>query len=150
MLSALWLALAAPVATCAPPPVPSRAASRIDARAEIARDIADLIRLFECRDLDGFMQTYSASPDTTYLSGGKLSRGRAEIRAEYGQFFFAGPPQKLTLTPVQVKLLGGDKALVIARARLTAPSGETSFKAVSSLLLVREDGRWRILHDHTD
>lgn len=148
MIAALLLALSAPATPCAAPPGIVRQA---DARAEIERDIGEMTRIFNCHDFDGFMGIYSASADTTYVSGGKIFRGMVEIRREYEQFF-AGPAQTLSLTPVQIKLLGKGRALVIARARLTAPStGETTFEAVSSLLLIRErDGLWRILHDHTD
>jgi uncharacterized protein (TIGR02246 family) len=98
-------------------------------------------------DADAFAELFTEDgtlilPNDVYLSS------RAEIRSFMGQAF-AGPYRgtQVTGTPLALKTLGDDAALIITRGGVLAP-GATELAADAAIratwVLTRKDGEWLI------
>lgn len=98
-------------------------------------------------DIEAFMQPYDRSPDLTFTSGGRITRGWEPTLESYRKRY---PTREtmghLTFSELEVTTLGRDVALVLGRWHLTRakPVG-----GIFTLVLRRESGMWKIIHDHT-
>jgi len=102
-------------------------------------------------DLVAFMELgYWKSPDLTFYSGGKVSRGFDEMLAHY-RTSYEGPGKefgKLTFSNTDVELLSDDAA--IARGRWDLDYAEKQdVGGLFTLIFRKMDDSWRIVHDHT-
>ena len=100
-------------------------------------------------DLDGFMAGYAAGPRLVFTSGGHIRRGFDETRASYQQRYAAGTAGmgQLAFELCDLQAVGADGAIVLGRWRLTdAPSAGSG---VFTVVLERQPGGWRVIHDHT-
>ncbi len=127
-------------------------------------------------DLDGFIDDYTESPDLAFVGSNGVTRGIAEVRAQYesGYWSTGAPLDSLRFEDIEVQPLGERHALALGRYVLYRPAGvdlpagstagpgtaETAGDEVAdgetvtstgwfSLVLGLDEGRWRILHDHT-
>lgn len=98
-------------------------------------------------DIRAFMEPYWHSPDLTFSSGGKTTRG---WQATFDRYVEKYPTReamgRLAFADLEVREVGPDAALVLGRWRLerTEPIGGNF-----SLVLRRGADGWVILHDHT-
>ncbi|HET8623423.1 MAG TPA: nuclear transport factor 2 family protein [Gemmatimonadales bacterium] len=100
-------------------------------------------------DLDGFMADYAGDSLTGFVSGGRVERGYAWIRAHYAPRFREGAQRdSLRFENVQARQLGRDFALVTARYVL-ARDGATVSSGPFTLVMQRGAEGWKIVHDHT-
>jgi beta-aspartyl-peptidase (threonine type) len=98
-------------------------------------------------DLDGFMAGYRRSPDLTFSSGGKLTRGWQPMLDLFRKSYVEkGSMGKLTFSDLEVTDLGPDSALVLGRWRV---EGKDTDSGAFSLVMRRIGGAWVIIHDHT-
>ena len=99
-------------------------------------------------DLGGFMEGYANSPETRFASGGDISLGWQTVfnryKARYGQGSGMG---KLKFSELDVDLLSTDVALAFGRWHLEREKENLS--GLFTLILRKQDGAWRIVHDHT-
>ena len=103
-------------------------------------------------DLDGFVDDYSDDPRLAFVGATGVTRGIAEVRARYetGYWSEGAPPDSLRFEDLEVRPLGEGHALALGRYVLYRPTEDTiTSTGWFSLVLGVEDGRWRILHDHT-
>ncbi len=101
-------------------------------------------------DLDGFMQTYTKSPELTFFSGDTVERGwnatLARYRKKYGS---SGTGMgQLSFTESQVQLFGPRAAMVTARWHLLMPNGEKR-EGLTTVICKHGPGGWKIVHDHS-
>ena len=102
-------------------------------------------------DLAGFLDDYLDSPRTVFI-GSTRTYGRDEVRRRYEEGYWADgiPPQELAFDSMEVQPLGARHALAHGRYVLT---GREDADAVATgyftLILVRTDDGWRIMHDHS-
>lgn len=98
-------------------------------------------------DIEGFMDAYDRSPELTFSSGGRVTRGWQPTLDGYHKRY---PTRKamgrLTFSDLEITELGPGAALVLGRWNLDRgePVGGTF-----SLVLRRQADRWMIIHDHT-
>jgi uncharacterized protein (TIGR02246 family) len=95
-------------------------------------------------DLDAFMTTYERSRQITFI-GKELQRGYDDVLARYRRTY--GDKEKmgrLRFELIEVRMLGGDHALVLGRFFLTR-----SATGKFSLVLRKTRAGWKIIHDHT-
>lgn len=98
-------------------------------------------------DTSRFMQAYWKSPQLTFSSGGKVTRGWQATLDNYRRRY---PTREdmghLTFGDLEVFPLGAAAALVLGRWKLerTEPVGGNF-----TLVLRLQGGRWVIIHDHT-
>src|SRR5262245_4644780 len=115
-----------------------------EVRAVLDRQVAE----WNAGNLAGFMETYARSNNTRFASGGDLSLGWQTVydryRRKYGDKETMG---KLTLSDMDIQMLGPDSALAFGRWHLRRASGDAS--GLFTLLLRKTPEGWRIVHDHT-
>jgi len=122
-------------------------------------------------DLEGFVDDYSEDPDLAFVGSDGVTRGISEVRARYESGYWSAgtPADSLRFEHIEVRPLGERHALALGRYVLyrpagpsatgdatsgsdvdTAPDAETiTSTGWFSLVLGLDEGRWRILHDHS-
>ena len=135
------------------PPIPVSAAEA-SARESIRVAMLDSAEGWNRGDVDRFLAIYSVDPATSF-TGRDLARGRAQIRARYlanypGQFGAAVPETRLSFTFEDLRMLGDQHALLIARWRLVKRGDEAHAQTgMTSLIFRSEPGGWKIIADHS-
>lgn len=124
-----------------------------DLSATIGRVMDTSAAAWSAGDLDGFMDSYEDSPDTVFVGGAGLKRGKAAIRAVYAPRFEQAKPGALgalTFDVLELRPLGDAHALMIGRFHLRPKdTAQPEATGIFSLTFHRRDGRWRIVCDHT-
>lgn len=103
-------------------------------------------------DLDGFLDDYLDSPETTFVTGPGLIHGIAPIRERYLRSYWKGgrPAQLLRFEQLVVRPLGADYALATGRYVLSdRETGAAGPSGNFSLVLRRTPAGWKIVHDHS-
>lgn len=101
-------------------------------------------------DLDGFMNGYWNSPDLTFFSGAKESKGwQATLERYRATYASAGQEMgKLEFSDLRIEPLGADAAFVRGVWQLTMSDGKTPHGRFTLIFRKFPDG-WKIVHDHT-
>lgn len=140
----------------APAPQPEKAAAVKAASSSQLREPADVVRAtlmaqaaaWNEGDLDGFMSSYWKSDDLKFVSGVNVTRGWNATMKRYRDRYSGGEGLgQLGFDKLEVRLITDDVAIVTGRFNL-ARSSETSSGAFS-LVMRRDAGSWKIVHDHT-
>jgi hypothetical protein len=140
---AAWLAVLA-IAACqaAGPP-----ASPGITRDEAARVLTVQAGKWNAGDLEGFVATYWDGPELTFLGASGLTRGRADLLAQYRRGYpDAEARGVLTFDVLDFRPLGSDHALLLGRYHIQRSKPAEGW---FSLVMARQDGRLVILHDHS-
>ena len=132
LLLSVWMCLAALAAD-----------ARVDAILKSADD-------WNRGDIEGFVQCYEQSPDTTFV-GTRVAHGTDQILARYRQSY----PDRarmghLTFSELQPRTLTPELAIVTGRFTLERSSeGGGRSTGLFTLILRKSAWGWRIIHDHT-
>jgi beta-aspartyl-peptidase (threonine type) len=129
---------------------PTQSSTRSDdgaVKAEITKVLDRQAAAWNDGDVEGFMDGYWRSPQLSFSSGGKVTRGFESTL----QHFRASYPDKaamgrLTFSDLEVTPLSADAALVLGRWRVES---QKPTSGAFSLTMRRIDGQWLIIHDHT-
>lgn len=143
------IALLAAAAACAtgdpiPQPSPQNAASEIVAMLQASAEA------WNRGDLDAFLADYD--DEATFVGASGLIRGRAEIRRRYvdGYWSQGTAPDRLTFQDIDVRVTGPGTAMAVGRYILRdRRTDERTGTGLFTLLLARNNGGWKILHDHS-
>jgi ketosteroid isomerase-like protein len=135
-------------ASCAPRQVvPAR--SRADLTAEVTTMFARSASAWNRGDLDTFMTDYLPGDRTTYVTSKGVIHGPAAIRERYApRFAPGGMHDSLSFEGIEVDPLAPDVINVIAYYVLMRGDSLVA-RGPTSLVMVRQDGRLRIVHDHS-
>ncbi|WDI32065.1 nuclear transport factor 2 family protein [Hyphococcus flavus] len=99
-------------------------------------------------DLDAFMEGYWKSDDLKFVAGNEITRGWSATMKRYRDRYAGGQGLgQLSFDRLETKLVTDDVAVVTGRFN-HAQNGEAS-SGVFSLVMRRDNGAWRIVHDHT-
>lgn len=101
-------------------------------------------------DLDAFMTGYWNSPELTFFSGAKESKGwQATIDRYRATYQSAGKEMgKLDFSDLRIETLGPEAAFVRGVWQLTMSDGKTPHGRFTLIFRKFPDG-WKIIHDHT-
>ena len=141
------------IAACAHPrPVqvcPAPATFAPADRAAVAALLASQQDAWNRGDLDGFMAGYLRSPDLVFTAGARIRKGWDETYQKYRARYGTRPTTmgRLAFEVLEIQPVGSDGAVVLGRWRLT--NTEAAGSGVFSVVVAREPGGWRIVHDHT-
>lgn len=98
-------------------------------------------------DIETFMEPYWHSPDLTFSSGGKVTRGWQETFNRYKtRYPTRADMGRLQFSELEVHAVAPRAALVLGRWYLAR---EKPVAGNFSLVLRKDHGRWTIIHDHT-
>jgi len=99
-------------------------------------------------DVDGFMNGYSRSSATEFISGDNLTRGWQTVRDRYKKKYDSREKMgRLTYSELQITRLSSDAALVVGRWSLVRKNDKPHGRF--TLLFRHTPDGWRIVHDHT-
>jgi uncharacterized protein (TIGR02246 family) len=145
LLAALALVLA----------LPAMAQGAGDVRKAIETAMLDSAAGWDAGDVDRFLAIYSDDPATSFTTEKGTERGKPGIRARYlvsyaGQFGRKPGIEgtRLSFALEEVRMLGVDHALLIARWRLEAKD-KPALTGMTSLVFRKEAGGWKIVADHS-
>ena len=100
-------------------------------------------------ELDAFMEDYRAGTRTTYIGSAGIVRGPAAIHDVYApRFGPGGVRDSLSFENTEVDLLAPGVANVISWYVLSRGDSVVA-RGPTSLVMLHENGRWRIVHDHS-
>lgn len=99
-------------------------------------------------DIEGYMDGYARSDDTTFVSGDTLTRGWQTVLERYKKGYDSREKMgQLTFSDLEIKPLNKEMAVVTGRWLLTrakdTPHGRFT------LIFRKSKAGWRIIHDHT-
>ncbi len=98
--------------------------------------------------LDAFLDGYWRSGELTFASSQGISRGFDAVRERYQKSYPDRQAMgKLDFSQLEVHAVGSDAALVLGHWHLSREKGNIG--GVFSLVLMRFQDGWRIIHDHT-
>ena len=118
-------------------------------RADVQAMLSNAAANWNRGDLDAFMADYLPESRTTYIGRAGVLRGPEAIRSVYAaRFAPGGVRDSLSFEGLEVDMLAPDAANVIAWYVLSR-GDSTIARGPTSLAVVRRDGRWRIVHDHS-
>lgn len=143
-LASVLVAMAFLASACAG----QRAFTQADRQA-ITKVLDDQREAWNRGDLAGFMAAYEQSPALIFTSGSNIRRGWQitydKYRERYGQD--QSSMGKLSFEILDIRALGSDGAVMLGRWKLTdtLQAGEGVF----SLVFLRTEDGWRVVHDHT-
>jgi len=102
-------------------------------------------------DIDGFMDGYARSAETTFISGDTITRGWQTVLERYKRGYDTREKMgTLQFSELDIRPLASDTARALGRFTLTRPNEEEPFaRGRFTLLFRRTVGGWRIIHDHT-
>ena len=127
-----------------------RGSSAADPHAEIMATLTRSAADWNRGDLDGFMSDYLQDSTLSFVSGRGVLYGWQALYDRYQRAFFAPGTTRdsLTFTDLRVRALDDDLALATARFQLARGDSVTA-SGPFTLILRKQGGRWRIVHDHT-
>lgn len=98
-------------------------------------------------DIPTFMEAYWKSPELTFSSGGKTTRGWEATRNRYlTRYPDRATMGKLTFSELETRLVGEKGAMTLGRWKLER--GEP-IDGNFTLVWQKFDDGWKIIHDHT-
>jgi len=100
--------------------------------------------------LDGFMANYWNSPELTFFSGAKETRGWQATLDRYRSTYNSPGHEmgKLEFSSLRIEMLGPEAAFVRGEWHLTMPDGRTPHGLFTLVFRKFPEG-WKIVHDHT-
>jgi len=122
-----------------------------------AREILQVMQTAEAGwnagDLEQYMACYRQSDRLRFAGGDRVSFGWHQVLANYRRSY----PDRatmgtLTFSEMDVTMLAPDAAIVFGRWQLARETDATAAdqpRGLFTLVFRREDGDWRIVHDHT-
>jgi ketosteroid isomerase-like protein len=140
------LALAACATTGASGP-PTRAFGGDDEQAVRAVLVAQQ-DAWNAGDIEGFMAGYAKTDALVFTSGGNIRRGWQTTHDTFVTRYGAAKETMGTLAfeILGVQPVGADGAVVLGRWSLDGPNAGAG---VFSVILERQPGGWKVVHDHT-
>ena len=112
-------------------------------RADIRKVSEGLVGAFGAGDAKALADLWTAEGEFI-ADDGTIVSGRADLAEKYAGFFKESPGVRLDLEPGSVRFVARDAAVAEGFATLHRGPSEAPTTSRYSMLLAREDGRWRI------
>ncbi len=100
-------------------------------------------------DLNGFLEPYWNSEELSFFGNDSVTRGFAATAARYHQRYGNSKETMghLGLEDLEVTMLSSGSAAVYGRFRLQMKDSNPT--GIFTLILRKQAGKWKIIHDHT-
>ena len=153
LLPSIAIALLATAASCAPrgaaAPAPAGGDEASRLHEELTSMLADGAAAWNRGDLDAFMADYVPGERTSFVTNQGVLHGLDEIRARYApRFAPGGVRDSLSFERIETDWLAPGVAYMNAVYVLSRGDSVVA-RGPTSLVLLRHEGRWRIVHDHS-
>lgn len=120
-----------------------------DLQGSVERMLTESAEAWNRGELDGFMDDYLESQNTTFIGGGGLLTGYDAIRERYAPLFEPGAARdSLRFADVRARRLAAVEALATGRWVLYRRD-ETTGSGPFTLVLRHTSRGWKIIHDHS-
>ena len=121
-----------------------------DPTAAIRRVLSDQQDAWNRQDLEGFMAGYWNSPELTFFSGARESKGWQAALDRYRNSYQSGGHAMghLEFATLRIEMLATDAAFVRGEFHLTMPDGKTPH-GLFTLVFRKFPAGWKIVHDHS-
>ena len=120
---------------------------------QLSNQLKKSARLWNKGDLDGFLADYLQSEEMTFTSGGRVLKGFDALEQRYRKSYGDSTETmgRLNFSDLEVWRLGPTQALVVGRWALRREEAGSQRKdeGVFTLVMLRIEDQWKILHDHT-
>ena len=119
--------------------------------AEAIRRVMQMqVEAWNRHDLDSFMKGYWNSPELTFFSGAKITRGWAPTLARYRKAYQSEGHEMghLEFSDLNIQVLARDSAFVRGAFHLAMSDGKQPH-GIFTLVFRKFPEGWRIVHDHT-
>ncbi len=133
-------------------PLPVPAFDRAEVEAGVRAVLDAQVEAWNAGSIRGYMEGYAEADSLVFLSGTAVRRGWEEALYAYLRSYpDTGAMGILSFDEVSVEPLSGVHALVWGRWHLLVdgPADAAQPGGLFTLLFVRTDQGWRIVHDHT-
>ena len=140
LISALFL-LASPLAA----QVPNAATKEVQEFVKAYVDVTNR------GDLTAYVEMYSHRADLATIVDGEILRGWDAVREQANQMMGTEGGYRISAGTVDVVPLGTTRAIAYFPfvATVQTTDGPIQIRAAITLVLEKEQGTWRIIHDHT-
>ncbi|MGE5175374.1 MAG: YybH family protein [Hyphomicrobiales bacterium] len=147
LLALTLVTFTAAVASPAKAPSP---ASGDAVRAEVQAFVKRYIDAANKADVSAMMEMFCRCDNVSSVTDGAITHGWEAIREDTDQFAGKQGTFRFALGTIDVEPLGAGYALAVAPLVVTVASPDDTLEAngALTLLLEREGGKWRILHEH--
>lgn len=119
------------------------------ARDEIAKILAVQAKAWNEGDLAGFMSVYSKRNDTSYVSRDTQVYGYDAIETRYKKRYGDNRDSMGSLTFSDLKYVDVSPTSVICIGHWLVEKKGERLSGIFSLIFIKEESGWKILHDHT-
>jgi beta-aspartyl-peptidase (threonine type) len=121
-----------------------------DARPAIRKVIDDQQAAWNRKDLEGFMSGYWNSPELTFFSGARESKGWQAALDRYKKNYQSAGHEmgRLEFANLRIEMLGPDAAFVRGEFHLTMSDGKKP-QGLFTLIFRKFPDGWKIIHDHS-
>ena len=118
---------------------------------EIRKVLTDQVSAWNRGNIPEFMKAYDRSEQTAFAGSSGVTHGYERILARYKQRY---PTREnmgvLAFSDLQVRILGEETALVTGRFRLKrTKEGGGDATGWFTLVFLKRDSGWKVIHDHT-
>ena len=119
--------------------------------AEVRAVLDKQVAAWNQGDIEAFMTTYLDSPELTFNGKDGVTRGYRLVLERYRKKYSSREAMGLLkFSEIEVRMLGGDSALVLGRFELTrSAAGGGNASGRYTLVLRKTAQGWKIIHDHT-
>ena len=112
--------------------------------------LASSAEAWNAGNLSGFIDDYANDPATSFMDGRRPQYGYDWVRSNYApRFEPEAARDSLRFEDFAARRLGDNHILATARYVLHRDDTATS-SGPFTLILERRDGKWKIIHDHTN
>lgn len=120
-----------------------------DVQGSVDQMLAESAAAWNRGELEGFMDDYMESANTTYVGAGGLLTGYEAIRDRYAPLFEPGASRdSLRFEDVRVRRLAAVDAIATARWILYR-NGAITASGPFTLVMRHTSSGWKIIHDHS-
>jgi uncharacterized protein (TIGR02246 family) len=122
-------------------PQPSAAAPPTDDAAAVQQAMATYVEAFNRHDAETLVDLWT--PTGTYVNKetGERSSGREALAKDFAKVFTASPEIFLSGGADEVRVIGGDTAIVDGVTTVVQPNAEPSISAYTAIF-VKQEGKW--------
>lgn len=117
---------------------------------EITKTLQAQAEAWNAGDLDKFMTAYLRSPAITFVSADGEMKGYDALESRYRKKYGTSRDTmgKLSFSELEIRALGDNNALCIGHWLVERPK-QPNLQGIFSLVLTKDLGEWKIIHDHT-